>query len=325
MSNTPPDGYKKSNLAFKLKVEYVYMINDWIGLNATIQYQANLGANEYSYSYKDLSNVDFTKPFDIVNQQLYTAPTITQSTKGITNSFSLGGGLVLAFKRNKGDYRHGKGVIDIKYDAIGRNTKPNGQDDGNPFPPKLLYEKLVDSLRTITIKGLPNPIDQINGGPSVIASPAINCICTETHLGTCDSDWGEVCGCDGYQTDRTNHGVVYIPKDSLPTNPFIVYKANPKNSSSLENKDFIVTKKIKLDKIVADTMGVEEAYILPGAYKFSKGNVLSLPIQIVVVPANAFYHAITEKGLDGGPKGKPLCPCSCCEKSPGQAWKCCTQ
>jgi hypothetical protein len=292
-------------------------------LNATAQYQVNVGSKEYSYSYKDLSNVDFTKPIDIINQQLYAAPTITQTTKGITSSFSIGAGFVFALGRNKGDYRHGKGVIDIKADPMGRNTKPNGQDDGNPFPKKQTYAMLIDSLKSITIQHLPNPSEHINGGPYLLAEPAIDCICTETHGGTCDSDWGEICGCDGYQMDRTAHGSFYIPKDYLNTTPFLVYEAKPKNNASLTDKELIITTTIKLDKKLAGDIGVDEVSILPGVYKFSKGNLVSLPLLITITPASALYHAINEKGLSGT-KGPPPCSCSCCEKSPGVAWKCCT-
>jgi hypothetical protein len=114
-SNTPPNGYSKTTFALKPKIVFVYMINDWFGFNVNAQYQANFGSKDYAYSYKDLTNVDFTKPIDIINQQLYAAPTITQTTKGITSIFSIGAGFVFALGR-KGDYRHGKGVKNILTD-----------------------------------------------------------------------------------------------------------------------------------------------------------------------------------------------------------------
>lgn len=324
-----PAGYHKTSFILKPAVQFNYWLTPFFGLNVTAQYQLYLGKQGFAYHYKDLSGINFNAvpptPTDVLKFQIKNAPDIYESTNGITGMFSFGGGICFAINGKNGDYRHGKGVKNVLHDpGTMRSGKPNRQADSNSRIPQQEYQTLLDSLRKITVHGLPNPIDHINGGPGVIASPAIDCICTETHWGTCDSDWGEVCGCDGYQTDRTNHGGFYIPKDSLIGNPFLVYKANPKNKTSLENKEFIVTKKIKLAKALTDSMGVEEAYILPGVYKFSSGNVVSLPVKITVTPASALYHAITEKGLDGGPKGKPLCPCSCCEKSPGVAWRCCT-
>ena len=316
LSTIPPEGYSKINFAIKPKLEFIYMINDWLGFNINAQYQANLGTKEYTYFYKDLSNVDFTKPIDIVNQQLFTAPRVTQSTQGLTNSFSFGAGLLIKMWLSKKGYEYYKNMSD-------RTIKPNGQDDGNPFPLQPIHTKFVDSLRTITIQNLPNPMDHINGGPNLVAEPAIDCICTETHGGTCDSDWGEICGCDGYQTDRTSHGSFFIPKDYLNSTPFLVYQASPKTTKSLENKEIIITSKLKLDKKIAISIGVAEVSILPGVYKFIKDNLVSLPIAIIITPESALYHAINEKGLSGT-KGPPPCSCSCCEKSPGVAWKCCT-
>lgn len=316
LSNMPPDGYHKTNFAVKPKLEFVYMISDWLGFNVTAQYQINLGTKEYTNFYKDLSNVDFTKPQDIVNQQLFTAPKVIQSTQGLTSNFSIGAGLLVKIWLSKKGYEYYKNVSD-------RTIKTNGQDDGRPFPSRPVNTKLLDSLRTITIQNLPNPSEHINGGPNLIAEPAIDCICTETHGGTCDSDWGEICGCDGYQTDRTSHGSFFIPKDYLNSTPFLVYKASPKTIKSLANKEIIITSKLKLDSKIAKSIGVKEVSILPGVYSFTKENLVSLPITILITPTSALYHAINEKGLSGT-KGPPPCSCNCCEKSPGVAWKCCT-
>ncbi|MEI7509067.1 MAG: hypothetical protein WCJ62_06340 [Flavobacterium sp.] len=316
LSNMPPDGYNKTNFAVKPKLEFVYMISNWLGFNVTAQYQINLGTKEYTYTYKDLSNVDFTKPIDIVNQQLFIAPKVTQSTQGLTSNFSVGAGLLIKMWLSKKGYEYYKNMSD-------RSPKPNSPDDGNPFPTKVVTKNFLDGLRAITIQNLPNPSEHINGGPNLIMEPAIDCICTETHSGTCDSDWGEVCGCDGYQTDRTSHGSFFIPTDYLNSTPFLVYQASPKSTKSLANKEIIIASKLKLDNKIAKSIGVEEVSILPGVYTFTKENVVSLPITISITPASALYHAINEKGLSGT-KGPPPCSCSCCEKSPGVAWKCCT-
>ena len=55
-------------------------------------------------------------------------------------------GEVILNEGEKGVEKRGK-VKDVKAEPIGRTTKPNGQDDGNPFPPKNYLGKFyLDSL-----------------------------------------------------------------------------------------------------------------------------------------------------------------------------------
>ena len=212
------------------------------------------------------------------------------------------------------------------------NEKPAGPIKGAVIkggrPPgmaeKTAYNKLLDSLTTVTIQGLPNPTDQINGGPYLISSPVIDCICTETHWGTCDSDWGEVCGCSGYSQEKQNHGIFFIPKLISEKRPYLIYQVQLKNENQLTGKSLTILTEIKLPKAIADTIGVEDVYISPGIYTFSKGNAVSLPVKLTMTPNSAYYHAINEKGLPGTKTPNPCHSCGGCCVQDSKGFHCCT-
>ncbi len=108
-----------TQFALKPSIQFNYWFNPWFGLNLNAQYQAALSSKDFSYTYKDVSNIDFSRPIDVVNFELYNAPTITETTSGITNVFSFGGGLVFRLQsRTKMN------------NSLDRSTNPTGLETG---------------------------------------------------------------------------------------------------------------------------------------------------------------------------------------------------
>lgn len=113
-----PDGYSKMSLVIQPAATFSYWFTPVFGVNVNVQYQAQLGSKNFTYSYKDLSNVNFNGPLDVTQFQLKNAPIVTQATQGPKGFFSFGAGIVISFggQRLASDSTKKRKVKDVKVD-----------------------------------------------------------------------------------------------------------------------------------------------------------------------------------------------------------------
>lgn len=124
-----------SSLLLAPKLRLHYFINDWIGLWID-------GAFNYSNSLKS-TITKFTPSTGPDANGLYDESAIiegTESTETIKSSFNavgISGGLVFAIGSRKPKNNP----------IVERGTQPNGQDDGNPFPPIKKPQTVIENTK----------------------------------------------------------------------------------------------------------------------------------------------------------------------------------